>query len=71
MNEALRRYENGEASLAVAKRVRDVHRVVAEAGSTLIRERVEAILAKPGLAKKDDEILQELFAAMIRERYHR
>jgi hypothetical protein len=71
MDEALQRYENGEDTLAVAKRVRDVHRVVAEAGSTLIRERVEAILAKPGLAKKDKEILQELFAAMIRERSHR
>jgi hypothetical protein len=69
LDEALQRYENREEdTLAVAKRVRGVHRVLAEARSTLIRERVEAILAKPGLEKKDEEILQELFAAMIRNR---
>ena len=69
LDEALQRYENGEDTLTVAKRLRGVHRVVAEAGSTLIRERVEAILAKPGLEQKDEEILQELFAAMIRDRF--
>ena len=68
LDEALQRYENGEDTLAVAERVRGVRRVLAEARSTLIRERVEAILAKPGLEKKDEEILQELFAAMIRNR---
>jgi hypothetical protein len=71
LDEALQRYENREDTLAVAKRLRDVHRMVAEARRTLIREWVEAIVAKSGLNKKDKEILQELFAAMIRERSYR
>ena len=70
MDEALQRYENGEDTLTVAKRVRRVRRVVAEAGSALIRERVEAILAKPTLDRKDKETLEELLMAMIQNRSH-
>lgn len=57
---ALHRYENREDKLAVAKRLIRLHRVLAKARSALIRERVEAILAKPTLDRKDEETLEEL-----------
>jgi len=60
LDEALHCYESGEDTLTVAKRLLRRHRMLAKARSALIREQVETIFAKPTLARKDEETLEEL-----------
>jgi hypothetical protein len=60
MDKALHLYESEEDTLTVAKQVIRLHRALAEARSALIREQVEAILARPTLERKDINTLNEL-----------
>jgi hypothetical protein len=71
LDEALRRYEHRrEDTLSVAKRLLRLQRMLGKARSALLREQLEAILAKPTLNQKDKETVEELFGAMLGKRSH-
>ena len=67
MVRAFQLYQNGEDTLAVAKRLLLLHRMLKKVRSALIREQLQALLTKPTLDQKDQDTIEELFGAMIQK----